>query len=64
MKKALVNIRRTKSGIVVENSVGKQIAIITDDSVMTNGYLTHAELNSIHAVVENFEIFFNNIIEE
>ena len=64
MKKALVNLRRTKSGIVVENAVGKQIAIITDDSVMTNGYLTYAELNSIQTVTENFDFFYNNIVEE
>ena len=58
------SIRRSGTCLHVENEAGHNIAAISENDITTRRGLTLAELKLVSLVAENFDLFYENVIEE
>ena len=61
---ATPSIRRHKTGMTITNGIGKDIAFIHEDDINVLASLTTAELHLVNLVADNFNLFYENVIEE
>jgi len=62
--KLVPSIRRSGTCLHVENGVGHDIAVVSENDITTRRGITLAELKLVTLVAENFDLFYENVIEE
>ena len=58
------SIRRSGTCLHVFNGAGHEIAVISENDITTRRGLTLAELKLVNLVAENFDLFYENVIDE
>lgn len=58
------SIRRAGTELSIHNGVNKLIAEVSENNIYVHSTLTLDELNIVNLVAANFDLFYENVIEE